>query len=153
MTNLFIKYEIAKQLKELGFNEKCLAFYYNYNNHIDNINKDSKKLEFSQCEWGDIKNTEELAIDYNNLNSSYYAIDNFISAPLYQQVTDWFRENHKIHIGIFTRSNFGSIHYLITEMGVDGNVLNTSNKNNDLNIDYYKLLDNAIEETLKLLKP
>ena len=32
MEEIFVTYEIALELKELGFNEPCFGFYYNKNN-------------------------------------------------------------------------------------------------------------------------
>jgi hypothetical protein len=67
----FIPYEQALELKELGFDEPCLA-YYNVNN----------ELTFT-------------SIVSQNTNSFWLANpNNIISAPLYQQAFRWFREKH-----------------------------------------------------------
>jgi hypothetical protein len=65
----FIPYKQALELKELGFDEPCLA-YYNVNN----------ELTFT-------------SIVSQNTNSFWLANPNNItSAPLYQQAFRWFRE-------------------------------------------------------------
>jgi hypothetical protein len=55
MENLFIPYELASELKELGFDETCLAYYYNgeieYRSHTNNIMQRFRYAAptFSQC--------------------------------------------------------------------------------------------------------
>jgi hypothetical protein len=72
MEKEFVSYEIALALKELGFDEPCIAFY------TQNAYGDGKKLQWFRKP--------------NDCNSDYV----FISAPLYQQVFRWFREKHKL---------------------------------------------------------
>jgi hypothetical protein len=67
MNKEFITYNQALALKELGFDEPCIKYY-----------------------WTDgmfVKGYEE-PFNYNKR-------DNVISAPLYQQAFRWFREKHK----------------------------------------------------------
>ena len=65
MKHLFVPYEIAKKLKELGFEEECLGYY------------DNKILTYSK----------------NDVFRNFATIKNKLaSAPLYQQVIDWLRE-------------------------------------------------------------
>lgn len=74
MTGEFIPYEEALALKELGFNEPCMAIYYSkdksfsWHHHIDHTNK-------------------EPVLDTGEFN---------ISAPTYSAAFRWFREKHKI---------------------------------------------------------
>lgn len=93
MEKEFIPYEQAKQLKELGFKEECLAYFINeylqttaYNTlkqiDIDKLNKDGKK--------------EDNA---------------FIAAPLFQQAFRWFREKYKLQHEI-SPNNSCTISYL-----------------------------------------
>jgi hypothetical protein len=71
MVKQFVTYEIALKLKELGFNEECLAvFQIPY-----------KKLTITG-------------------NSNVKLKMETINAPLYQQVIDWFREKHKYSVSI-----------------------------------------------------
>jgi hypothetical protein len=77
MNKEFIPYEQALELKELGFNEPCLAFYDGkgtnqvYYNNVRNGSGDYEPF----------KNTERLK---------------WFGAPLYQQALRWFREKHNI---------------------------------------------------------
>jgi hypothetical protein len=73
MEKEFVSYEIASALKELGFEEPCIALYK------------FKKFKYN------IKDCNELVIFYNRDG-------NVISylAPLYQQAFRWFREKYKL---------------------------------------------------------
>jgi hypothetical protein len=75
MKEQFISYEIALALKDMWFNEKCFGYY---------------------------SNVETLILEVRE-NSSLNKPDmygKYCSAPLWQQVIDWFREEHNIHIAI-----------------------------------------------------
>ena len=90
MEEQFITYEIALKLKELGFDEKCMASYYTYD--IKNFSKGKYdyrgKFEFDYS-------TEDQYIV--NSNETYY-----VSAPLWQQVIDWFLSQYNIWISVDT---------------------------------------------------
>jgi hypothetical protein len=74
MNKEFIPYEQALELKELGFNEPCLA------RHI------------IMTEWE--KPTGQIILQMVDcLNSDKY----LVKAPLYQQAFRWFREKHDLH--------------------------------------------------------
>ena len=66
----FIPYEQALELKELGFDEPCFAWYNDNGNYMLGIDE----VRF------DTKNTYH----FNNTDS--------VSAPLYQQAFRWFRD-------------------------------------------------------------
>ena len=72
MNKEFIPYEQALELKELGFDEECMAMY-----HL-------KKID------GIIKS--ELILKETNINIS----DVFTRTPLYQQAFRWFREKYEL---------------------------------------------------------
>lgn len=76
MKNQFCSYEIAKQLKELEFDEYCLAVYF--------------------------KDKFQLVKGFNINNVDLHVANEFggILAPLWQQVIDWFREKQNIYINI-----------------------------------------------------
>ena len=70
MNKEFIPYEQALELKELGFDEQCLALY----------DLDGK-----------------ITIEFVNWDNAINRKDNYlISAPLYQQAFRWFREKYNI---------------------------------------------------------
>jgi hypothetical protein len=83
MKNEFVKYEQALSLKELGFDEPCLAFY-------------------------DGKNTESVYFNHlRNASGDYIPFQKhdrlkWFGAPLKQQAFRWFREKCKIYHAIHT---------------------------------------------------
>ena len=93
MQKQFVTYEIALKLKELGFDEECINEYW----------FTCEKLRFS---FESIKNIYH----YKRSNSDNNDIS-LISAPLWQQVIDWFREKHNIHIEIELTDNTMQFYY------------------------------------------
>ncbi len=69
MKYLFVPYEIAKQLKEKGFDIECLGY----------INEEGKTYLF------DLKPLANWGLEHNPKYKG-------ILSPLYQQVIDWLRE-------------------------------------------------------------
>jgi hypothetical protein len=90
MKNEFIPYEQAVELKELGFDEPCLAIYYNP--------------------------LKELVIG-GTINS--YTKEIRTLSPLYQQAFRWFREKHGL-VGIikFGTNDFTYNVYNEDDMGL-----------------------------------
>jgi hypothetical protein len=82
----FVPYEIALELKQLGFDEPCLAFY-------NGKFLDSTQYDFDNCSMKDIGQC--------------------LLAPTYSQAFRWFRENHKIHSYIEWFDN-GQFDYTLT---------------------------------------
>jgi len=77
MEKEFVPYEQALALKELGFDEPCIKYY-----------------------WTDGMLTKTYGSPFN-----YNKINNLISAPLYQQAFRWFRENYEIDSWVFKNLN------------------------------------------------
>jgi hypothetical protein len=77
MTQEFIPYEQALALKELGFNEPCVAFYYGQLNRL------------------------EIGFNWTNEGCKNSLLEEIVSAPLYQQAFRWFREKYGIKHMIF----------------------------------------------------
>lgn len=71
MEEQFLPYEQSLKLKELGFDEQCFGYYTGDKNHFV---------------WRP---------DMLRRNDEYV-----VTAPLYQQVFDWFREEHGLHCEI-----------------------------------------------------
>jgi hypothetical protein len=80
MNKEFIPYEQALELKELGFDDKCFAYYNNFG-----------------ITYNRIKNSD-------NLVEAEHIKGNWCSTPLYQQAFRWFRETHNIDCYIETKS-------------------------------------------------
>ena len=86
MKEQFVTYEIALALKELGFDEDCLAGYnVNENHPLEMFNKPYLTLP---------RNKTGEVLTYK---SNTYVL----KAPLWQQVIDWLSSEKDIHI-IFT---------------------------------------------------
>lgn len=77
MKNQFVTYEIAKRLKELGFNELCFGWYY-----------------LPEGKLMGLGSTEALTL--NNKGSKKH----FCSAPLWQQAIAWLLKTHQIRFKI-----------------------------------------------------
>ena len=79
MESLFCHYDLALELKELGFDEPCFAFY--------GLSRDDYK-------------TIRLSI-FQNLKTDYlpdiHHLDVTCDAPLYQQAFRFFREKYGLH--------------------------------------------------------
>lgn len=80
MKNLFVPYEIAKQLKEKGFDEPCICVY----------KKGVKKTVYPVL-------SNEPSYPFKTVKNTQTGSLHF-SSPLYQQVIDWFEEKHNIII-------------------------------------------------------
>lgn len=85
MEKQFVPYTESKEITDLGFEEKCLGYYY-------------KALEHS---FDDLRSGEEIIFNQGSpihLNFTGRARDvndvYLCKAPLYQQAFDWFRDNH-----------------------------------------------------------
>jgi hypothetical protein len=126
MKNLFVPYEMAVELKKLGFNEGCLA-YYNGNLELDTLNME-----------------RSVAIQDYNAGEWLY------SAPLYQQVIDWFRDKHNLHIQPnFTYGEEGVWYYHFI-VSIQPRV--SVEKVSEGSFNYYAALNFAIKESLKVIK-
>lgn len=77
MKHLFVPYAIALALKAKGFDEECFSAYRN---------EDNEELLLPVGKW--------INSDACGYNSEY------CSAPLYQQVVDWFRDKHSIYVAV-----------------------------------------------------
>jgi hypothetical protein len=90
MNKEFIPFEQSLALKELGFDEPCLAFYYN-----NSTNQLSEPLS-----------TWVIVEDYRNgLQVSHVKC----TAPLFQQSFDWFEKNHSIFVQRMIDTNVNEI--------------------------------------------
>jgi hypothetical protein len=76
MVENFCSYEQALALKELGFDEPCLAYY-----EVSDKLKDNVRLKY---------------IEHEEFNPAKQPFNNDCLAPLYQQAFRWFREKYNI---------------------------------------------------------
>ena len=91
MEKEFVTYEQALALKELGFDEKCLARY----TIVPEDNIDYFAIS-EQC----INHGKQLYGGDINYNSKIYTDEGCVSAPLKSQVFRWFRDKYKIRFFI-----------------------------------------------------
>ncbi len=94
MKQQFISHTLAKQLKEKGFNEPCLSFFNRKGQLVRYHNGDK--------DWNDLSGQSMK-------NSDIKLLDTF-TAPTTQQVTDWLREVHHLHLYVDTTPAFDTIH-------------------------------------------
>jgi len=93
MNKEFIPYEQALELKELGFDEPCLAFYNG-------------------------KFLESTSYDFDNDTSKDIGL--CIVAPLYQQTFRWFREKYEITYSIDGAKDYVTVSIDAQEYGEYG---------------------------------
>lgn len=79
MNKEFVKYEQALALKELGFDEPCLGFYYPL---VDGVSQ-----KFIRA---------LLAIDETDISEHFQKHSTHTKAPLYQQAFRWFRDVYEL---------------------------------------------------------
>lgn len=130
MKHLFVTYEIAKLLKEKGFNEMCFAYYP------------------STCLNPDLlipSQYKETAIFYDRPHNT------LTLAPMHQQVIDFLREKHDLVIS--TRRDGG--YWIIDVVDIsDEDSSSPFNRTDEraLGSDYYAMLNEAIIKALNLIK-
>jgi hypothetical protein len=125
MEKQFVTYDIAKQFKDKGFNEEVFGFYSDKNlNLILNLNIPSL--------WK------------NSVLSKDNSLPTHISAPIWQQVVEWFREKHQLDIII--SSNLLGYGYIIYQKYPPKNITDKT-----IFQHYNKALEYAILEAIKLI--
>ena len=102
--------------------------------------------------------SKDSLIPESEAGSNYTNVD----APLYQQVQDWFREKHNIHIKVddfLNNDDKVEWDFEIVKIGTDvdenGNYIPLVSYSIDdedrMNLSYYEALTKAIEEVIKLI--
>ena len=95
MKEQFVTYEIALKLKELGFDDPCLAY-------------------FSNDKYHDLHHSCENVMEGNFVINNY----NELKTPLWQQVIDWFRDEKFINIEIIRFPNINKWGFITTNMNI-----------------------------------
>lgn len=131
LKDLFVPYEIAVILNNLGFKEKCLGWYHKP------IEEEPVIVFFKSHILGD------TSMDYNS------NLKNNCHAPLYQQALDFLRINHKIEITVLekyeTPGTFSSTIY--SPLVIEEEEFGT-----DDHTDYYACLIEAIMEAFNQIQ-
>lgn len=137
MKKQFVTFEIALKLKELGFDEPCFGCWEN-------------NIEFH---IPFVVGYDLIAPD--NFNSK----DNCVSAPLWQQVIDWFREIYCVFIEIKVGDYFDTLeesypYYATCKVfkngEIDGTALIRDEQNNWIFYSYYEARKQAILKAIEL---
>ena len=90
MNEDFVTFELAKKLKEKGFREKCIAYYWeNINEHTPFFVVEDNMPEDGIC-------LLKLLSNHNCAEWSH-----FIDAPTISQVLKWLREEKNIFVVVF----------------------------------------------------
>jgi len=87
MKHLFVPYELALLAKEKGFDDECLAWYYKL--------KERPELNSFQLFEKDYFLDKSIICTNSSFGNGY-----MITAPLYQQLIDWFLMKHDMWIEI-----------------------------------------------------
>lgn len=122
LDKLFVPYKQALKLKELGFDEECIAFYCN-------VYKDTKfNYPYKGC-----------------VNSSLQEFE--VTAPLYQQAFDWFREKYNLWVEIKVEDmvKLGNHRFYFSIFGIRSGFNNNTYISciNNSNESYYKSYEEA----------
>ena len=132
MKNQFVPYQIAKTLKEKGFDEEC-RFHYD--------------VEFKECTW----NIEFEPLKNSEIIRGYYKLTYpMISAPTYQQAIDWLETKGIYVIPDLIILISTPIEWIGRVKIVNGYHLDIVYSSNPFQ-NKYEALTSAIEEALKLV--
>lgn len=146
-----VSYEVAKLLKEKGFDKGTIHYYFEDGVFIQNSIRDSVGMDYGK----DIE--YELDEFYENWNDKFVTKKNgdrcfgctkergyfeTYSAPTLYEVIDWLEENHGIIISRDRHINNGFRYWVYNNHGVDIGCYRM-NKNEALNV--------AFEEALKMI--
>ena len=100
ITEDFVSFEIAKLLKEKGFDGKCTHCFALDTNEIQNIYDDVTPgySPLAPCDWNHITEEESCQIGLSGWTN--------LSAPTLWVAMKWLREVHKMHVCIsYTEEN------------------------------------------------
>jgi len=129
IASLFAPFNIALLAKNNGFIDSCLGYFFIKKTYSD----------------------AELRFGYRKYMGDFNSFSYTISAPLYQQIVDWFRNKHKIDIWV---ERIASTEDCLPERWFF-QCPQADDKNLNLNHwadTYQEALDKAIEEAFKLIQ-
>jgi hypothetical protein len=96
MESLFIKYDQALALKELGFDEPCLAIFTNRY-----TNGETYPKAVGQHEGSNISGDKNSDFD----GQSFW----YVTAPTFSQAFRWFREKYQLYAWVKIEYEYGGI--------------------------------------------
>ncbi len=133
INKLFVSYDLALLAKEKGFDEEC---FMDWKTPVVHIRGSGER----------IKRDPDLYKSNHYVSGSDVSYINEIAAPLYQQLVDWFREKHDIHIWIVSDIGYTKTAYTWYFTG-DA----TESKSRSQCSTYYEGLNEALTEAFKLI--
>jgi hypothetical protein len=129
MKKEFVPYDIALAMKELGFDDGCIAWYYHEELRYMNLEDDVP-----------VKNNIELTGTYETDKYCY-------AAPLYQQAFAWFREQ-----GIHSEIEFiGEYRFSITTTKPK-NIIASDMIHSDMYDTYEEAQDACLRKLIEIVK-
>lgn len=140
MNEQFVPYQLALELKKLGFNEYCLAFWTTN----PKFTGDKIQLCMNYCKYG-------YSPAFASMNNETLELEIETLAPLWQQAFDWFRTKYGLSSyirSINSDSNYSTAYWKIDVLNESEKVKGYSNFSN--NYDEAKLA--CLEELIKIVK-
>lgn len=136
MKHLFLPYSLALKAKEKRFNEPCFGVYTTH------VFKDVYELDLEQY----------MNFEFEDTMNDKFSLDSkCCSAPLYQQIVDWLREKHNLHINLAVNQfGYGFMYSIIDIKASKCVKFLTGGANHKFS--YYEALSFAIEQALNLIK-
>ena len=134
MKKLFVPYELALLAKEKGFDEECIAEYFDkrltFYHNLDDKEEDDMT---SEC---------DTIICYKNSTPNHFDKELTVCVPLYQQLVDWFRERYNLTIEVseWDKKFTGKVKPSGKSVKIQIN-----------NCEYYEALTTALTESFKLI--
>ena len=125
MKRLFLPIELSLLAKEKGFDEPCFGLY---------------------LKQGNFKLADYVGQEFVFNNDT---IDEACTAPLYQQIIDWFEEKHNIIILLHFMMGTNEWTYWIKK--ADGTIISSDIMISEAYGSKYKALDKGIEKAFKLI--
>jgi hypothetical protein len=109
MTKEFLPYELAVKLKQLGFDDECMAYYTISLTEVEH-KEDGTTGPFG---WKKGEVFFEKRFFKNNSQGIDRSNENWleVGAPLFQQAFRWFREKYDLHGAVRKRNGNGNIYF------------------------------------------
>jgi hypothetical protein len=139
----FGPYEMALKLKKRGFNEPCLGTYNSFGDFI-----------FSDSEYPFPQNTDRLydILWLERIKPYGHTPDMLCTAPLWQQIIDWFRVKHNYSIEIYNYESTVGYIWMVKKVQVSlygyGTTIDVESTNP---VDYNVARLEAIEAAFELI--
>ena len=111
MTKEFLPYDRALKLKQLGFEDECMAYYEMSLTEVEH-EEDGTSGPFG---WKKGEVSFEKRFFVNNLKGVDHSNENWIefAAPLFQQAFRWFRNEHGVSIYISPLEDGSAFYHMV----------------------------------------